>query len=681
MKRWLRTEDGWSVVVAFVILAVAGLGLLGWVPVVKEWTDPAKAVQPGWQNVLFAYLFLLGTLGVGTAVMGGNVRRFALGFTVLFLISYGGWVLGHYGMIAATPDKLGKLNLTWSLSLTGEAGYLLALAAGLVVGNLLPGVANWLREAARTEWYIKTAIVLVGASLGLKAAEESGRAQAVLFRGLAAIIEAYLIYWAVVYLVARKVFGFSREWAAPLASGISICGVSAAITTGAAIRARPVVPVMVSSLVVVFSVVELILLPIAARTFLGDQPMVAAAWMGLAVKTDGAAISSGAVTEAFILADAAAAGVNYEPGWMTMTTTTVKVFIDLFIGVWAVVLAVVWAYGIDRQPGRGVPFRDIWERFPKFVFGYVLTFAGLMVVGLYASPEVVKSLKSATESTDAFRRIFFAMTFFAIGCSSNVKRLWAEGLGRLAVVYAVSLFGFVIWFGFVHFVAVFPRRATAAEDGRLTWLRETPDRQTPRRRTNSANKRPSRCCRPSGGSWEAASGWGWCCSACSSCSVRPFRCRANAHLSRRRLADSRRECPSRHDRRRTARRRVAGPRCRGRLDGRRRPKFVQGGCQSGRVGHVDGHTAGTGHPPRDGVVVGDTRQTTRGGFDQGDRHHLEQAGQNEHVGRTVQVRHSHPWETDQEFHPVAEPASPLGDEGVGLCFPTPRRRRDRRSAP
>ena len=58
-------------------------------------------------------------------------------------------------------------------------------------------------------------------------------ASSVMFRGLAAIIEAYLIYWAVVYFVARKWFGFSREWAAPLASGISICGVSAAIATPA----------------------------------------------------------------------------------------------------------------------------------------------------------------------------------------------------------------------------------------------------------------------------------------------------------------------------------------------------------------------------------------------------------------------------------------------------------------
>src|SRR5438270_5914172 len=132
----------------------------------------------------------------------------------------------------------------------------------------------------------------MGGALGVKAASSGKLFEAILFRGFAAIIEAYLIYWALVYFIARKYFKFSREWAAPLASGISICGVSAAIATGAAIRARPVVPVMVSSLVVVFSVVELLLLPFAARTFLAHEPMVAAAWMGLAVKTDGAAVAS-----------------------------------------------------------------------------------------------------------------------------------------------------------------------------------------------------------------------------------------------------------------------------------------------------------------------------------------------------------------------------------------------------
>jgi uncharacterized membrane protein YadS len=267
-----------------------------------------------------------------------------------------------------------------------------------------------------------------------------------MFRGLAAIIEAYLIYWALVYLLARSVFRFSREWAAPLASGISICGVSAAITTGAAIRARPVVPIMVSSLVVVFSVVELLILPLAAERFLWGQPLVAAAWMGLAVKTDGAAVASGAITDSLIRARALQAGISYESGWILTTTTTVKVFIDVFIGVWALVLSLVWAYAIDRKPGATVPVRDILRRFPTFVLGYFALFLALLGLSL-SRPDAVTGLTAATAEVEPVRGLFFAMTFFTIGMASDLKRLWAEGIGRLALVYAVSLFGFIIWIG------------------------------------------------------------------------------------------------------------------------------------------------------------------------------------------------------------------------------------------
>ena len=172
-----------------------------------------------------------------------------------------------------------------------------------------------------------------------------------MFQGACAIICAYLIFWPMVYFVARRYFGFSREWAAPLASGISICGVSAAIATGGAIRARPIVPVMVSSLVVIFSVVELLILPFAAQHFLYHQPLVAGAWMALAVKTDGAAVASGAIADALIRAKASGTGMNFQPGWVMSTAATVKVFIDIMIGVWAFVLAWVWSAKFDRKEG------------------------------------------------------------------------------------------------------------------------------------------------------------------------------------------------------------------------------------------------------------------------------------------------------------------------------------------
>ncbi|MDW8311073.1 MAG: putative sulfate exporter family transporter, partial [Verrucomicrobiales bacterium] len=249
------------------------------------------------------------------------------------------------------------------------------------------------------------------------------------------------------YWLARRWFGFSREWAAPLASGISICGVSAAIATGAAIRARPAVPIMVSSLVVVFSVIELLVLPFLAQRFLHTEPLVAGAWMGLAVKTDGAAIASGAITDSLIRARVlATSGVAYQEGWITMTATTVKVFIDVFIGVWAFLLAVIWCTKIEPRQSERVRAREIWRRFPKFIFGYVLTFAVMLAVCLDTAQRPAAA-KAVTAACDAFRSLFFVLTFFTIGVSSNFRKLREQGIGRLALVYVVCLFGFIIWIG------------------------------------------------------------------------------------------------------------------------------------------------------------------------------------------------------------------------------------------
>ena len=386
MRALLKSEDGLALVLGLVIVAASLLRLtgadsLGWIVATSVWTEPSKAlspvsktyaVLPALVSLVATYFLVLVLLTAGAYCLKLRLRNFILGFSVIFWVSYLCWIAGHYAYIAATPDKRAGFGIGWSLGLTGEAGFIIALLVGLAIGNFLPRLTSWLKEAARPEWYIKTAIVILGGYLGIQAAGATGLVTAIMFRGLAAIIEAYLIYWALVYFIARRYFKFSREWAAPLASGISVCGVSAAITTGAAIRARPIVPIMVSSLVVVFSVVELLVLPFLAERFLHREPMVAAAWMGLAVKTDGAAVASGAITDALLRGRAEASGVVYQPGWVLLTTTTVKIFIDVFIGIWAFVLALVWVYGIDKKPGASLPVAEIWRRFPKFVLGYFL---------------------------------------------------------------------------------------------------------------------------------------------------------------------------------------------------------------------------------------------------------------------------------------------------------------------
>ncbi len=455
------TEDWLAVWIGLFVFAlslslVAGIDLLGWAVTTSVWTLPAKALAPASKlyahlpaslSLVATYFFLLVVLLVAAKALRADLKRFAAGFTAIFIVSYACWFLGSWAYIAATPDKRAGLKIAWSLNLTNESGFIIALLAGLIVGNFLPAVARAIKEAVRPELYIKTGIVILGGFLGIAALEQRQLATSVIFRGICAIIEAYLIYWPIVYFISRRYFGFSREWAVPLASGISICGVSAAIATGGAIRARPIVPIMVSSLVVIFSVIELMMLPFAAQYFLYKQPMVAGAWMGLAVKTDGAAVASGAITDALIRAKAlAATGVIYQAGWITGVSATVKVFIDVFIGVWAFILAWIWSAKIERRTGDKVKVAEIWQRFPKFILGYVATFLIVLGIGI-AAPGLIPKVKASMGQANLFRAIFFLMTFFAIGVLSNFRKLWQEGIAKLAAVYVLCLFGYIIWVG------------------------------------------------------------------------------------------------------------------------------------------------------------------------------------------------------------------------------------------
>lgn len=456
------SEDWLSVWIGLLIFVLSlgvlgGADLLGWVVSTQVWSNVSKALGTtskaysglGGAGALIAtYVGLLVVMTAGAAALKANVARFAAAFTAVFWLAYLCWIIGSWANFAVnTPGGMKQFGISWSLHLTNEGGYIVALLVGLFIGNFMLGFADWMKEAVRPELYVKVAIVLLGGFLGVTAAEKLSLATSLMFLGLAAIIVAYLIFWSVVYYVARTWFGFSREWAAPLASGISICGVSAAIATGAAIRARPMVAIMVSSLVVIFAVVELLFLPFLAQAFLSHEPLVAGAWMALSVKTDGAAVASGAITESLILANNAAAGVNYAKGWIIGTAATVKVFIDIFIGIWAFVLAYVWTTHIEKREGDRARIGEIWERFPKFVIGYVLTFVLILVIALSATPEVMGKVKAAMGEANAFRGIFFVLTFFTIGVMTNFRKLWEEGIGKLAAVYLLCLFGFIIWVG------------------------------------------------------------------------------------------------------------------------------------------------------------------------------------------------------------------------------------------
>ena len=157
---WLAAGIG-LLVVALAIAGTTGPDLLGWVVTTSVWTDVTKALAParpgfaayGGVGALAAtYLILLTVLAAGAAALRANVLRFAASFTVVFAIAYASWIIGSYAQLAAvTPADLQKYGLSWSLKLTSEGGLIVALLAGLVIGNFFPGLAERLKEAIRPE--------------------------------------------------------------------------------------------------------------------------------------------------------------------------------------------------------------------------------------------------------------------------------------------------------------------------------------------------------------------------------------------------------------------------------------------------------------------------------------------------------------------------------------------------
>src|SRR5262249_24553540 len=170
------TEDWLSVVIGLFVFALAlfslgGIDLLGWAVPTSVFTNMATAVAPvaksyGWIGglgaLLATYTSLLIVLSGGVAALGGDVKKFAVAFTVVFAIAYASWIAGSYAYIAAvTPAEQQKFGIAWSLKLTNEGGFVVALLSGLVIANFFPRFAAWLREAIRPELYIKIAIVIL----------------------------------------------------------------------------------------------------------------------------------------------------------------------------------------------------------------------------------------------------------------------------------------------------------------------------------------------------------------------------------------------------------------------------------------------------------------------------------------------------------------------------------------
>jgi hypothetical protein len=115
-----NNEDWWALWIGLFVFVVSlgtllGRDPLGWGIATRVWLDISKAMAPvskayegmsGFVALLLTYLFMLVIMGVGAKALKFNLKEFAIGFTVIFWVSYGCWLIGNWAYIAATPNQL-----------------------------------------------------------------------------------------------------------------------------------------------------------------------------------------------------------------------------------------------------------------------------------------------------------------------------------------------------------------------------------------------------------------------------------------------------------------------------------------------------------------------------------------------------------------------------------------------
>jgi uncharacterized membrane protein YadS len=428
-----KKEDWWAVWIGLTIFALSlpsysGVYTLGWSPVAKPWTDITQALSTKvfdpWVGLLASFVFLALIMLPVSRFNGVKSKDWFKGFFVIFFSAWIIWLLSNYSPIVKVIGS-------------AEVGYVIALLAGIAITNLLR-IPSWLKDSARGELFIKTAIVLLGAKVLLTTFVTSAPTI------LAAAFLSFPVVWIIAFLISKKI-GLDKNFSATLSSGVGICGVSASIATAAAIEAPAIYSTVISSIIVIFSAIEIILMPFIAAAFFPTDFDAAGVWMGLSVKTDGAASASASVVDGLIKANGSALNA----------AVITKVMIDIWIGVISFLLATVWTYKIRKQNNTNTSPRVLWYRFPKFVIGYIATSAVLSAIAL-THASVAEGAKVVTPitsfGTEPLRTAFFTFTFFAIGLGTQFSKFKEINLKKPVIAYAISLLIAIVWGGIVSYL-------------------------------------------------------------------------------------------------------------------------------------------------------------------------------------------------------------------------------------
>lgn len=416
-----KTEDWLAVWLGLVVILIASISVLTgsfdfsatkfstwhlWENVAEFKSLAAQFTGAFWVKLVKTFVVLATLFCIGVKLQGGKIKEYLPAFAALFVIS----------VIVRLVSAEYTLNryLEWAFW---------ALVIGLLISNTV-GVPKWLKPAIRTEFYIKTGLVIMGFS--------------VLFSNIAKFgLYGLGIAWVVTPIVIIFMWWFgtkvlkidNKPLVITVASATSVCGTSAAIATGAAAGAKKNDLSVAISISIIFTILMMVFEPMIIKA-VGMSPMMGGALIGGTVDSTGAVVLAGN-----------ALGPEGE-----QVAVLVKSIQNILIGFIAFFVALFFTTYVDKNSTQKVGAGEIWTRFPKFIIGF---FAASLIASFVILPIVGGTeVKAINSVLDQYKNWAFVLAFTSIGLDTNFKEI-AKQLqgGKVLWLYIVGqLFNIVLTF-------------------------------------------------------------------------------------------------------------------------------------------------------------------------------------------------------------------------------------------
>jgi len=383
----LNIHEDWVVVILGALTIILTLsGLLLPVPVFN-WTSISELTSSVLTAANLEYIGLQFILVIIIAALGAFLTGKSVKSAVLTFPSV--YILTMIALVLAGNSQVKALNL--------EA-VIFSLAIGLAISNFFT-LPEWFKSSLSTELFVKIGLVLLGTSVIFSDVLKAGSL------GLIQALVVVLSVWYFAFWLCKKL-KIDDELTMMISSAVSICGVSAAIATSGAIKGDSKKLSYVISMVLITAIPMMIFMPYIASYFHFPQA-VTGAWLGGSIDTTGAVVASGSLVGEEAL----------------KISTIVKFSQNVLLGIAAFAISIYWTYtqhpaGKDKETKPTL--KVIWERFPKFVIGFI---AASLLFSFFITPEVNAQVKGSLKNLQG---LWFVLAFTSIGLETNFADLFGK---------------------------------------------------------------------------------------------------------------------------------------------------------------------------------------------------------------------------------------------------------------